>query len=81
MSQLLPFALQVEARLNRLDQLFPPDGFNQHLKIEGHELSEGPTPSQRATSDNGNEDISEAAQAFDNAAETAAMLLEEKTLG
>ncbi|KAK9893613.1 hypothetical protein P389DRAFT_114074 [Cystobasidium minutum MCA 4210] len=73
--------MQVEARLNRLDQLFPPDGFNQHLKIEGHELSEGPTPSQRATSDNGNEDISEAAQAFDNAAETAAMLLEEKTLG
>lgn len=78
--------MQLEDRLQRLDDLFPPGEATRPLKVEDRQISEGPSTSHipapdQQEYDSDNDNISEAGQAFDDAAETAAMLLEEKTLG
>lgn len=73
---------QLEARLSRLDYLFPPGEDIKPIPAQPSQAGGGPASSFRAPRPKSDSDnISETGQAYDNAAETAAMLLEEKTLG
>lgn len=74
---------QLEAKLTKLDHLFPPEDVDtKPIASTSRGLSEGPDLSVRVSQvESESDNLSETGQAYEDAAETAAMLLEEKTLG
>lgn len=77
----LPY--QLEAKLARLDHLFPPEETPVNVISSASQgLSVAPDATLTVTqTEYESDNLSESGQAYENAAETAAMLLEEKTLG
>jgi hypothetical protein len=73
--------MQLEARLARIDRLFPPTNGDGDHAISTYQPDPSSSNYQQLNDQDESDNISEGEQAYQNAAETAAVLLEEKTLG